>query len=75
MYISLLNLEDPILVAYLLNTIDTPSIVSEITCIQSILAALDQDPEISCYFSQIRDPTLPQSDEDFPYLKLFSTDV
>src|SRR5277367_2545827 len=66
---SLLDPADPILATYLLN------VATEIPHTQHILTALNEDPEISPYLSQIRNPAMPRSDEDSPYLQPFSTDA
>ena len=50
---SLLDSTDPILATYLLN------VATEIPRTQRILIALDEDPEISPYLPQIRNPALP----------------
>src|SRR5271156_5125161 len=72
---SLLDPEDPILATYLLNAINTTLDTPDDPRTHDILAALNQDPEIGPYLPQIRDPALPRSDEDSPYLQPFSTDA
>jgi len=72
---SLIDPEDPILATYLLNAVDATPAAPENTRAQNILAALDQDPDIGPYLPQIRDPALPRSNGDSPYLRPFSADV
>ena len=44
-------------------------------CAQEIRTALEQDPNIAQFLPQIRDMTVPQKEEDIPYLQHFSTDL
>ena len=72
---SLLDSEDRIPVAYLLQATDLTPATQEDDCVQAILTALDQDPQVGPYLPQIRDPSLPRSIKDAPFLQPFSTDA
>jgi len=72
---SHLDLEDLIPTAYLLHAADITPATQEDDHVQAILAALDQDPEVGPYLPQIRDPSLPRSIKDAPFLQPFSTDA
>ena len=73
---SLLDPDDPILASYRLYVAETQSTEPDVnTRSQTILAALEQDPEVGPFLPQIRDPALPRTEEDSPYLQHFSTDV
>jgi hypothetical protein len=71
----LLDSEDPILAMYLLNAVHTTLAAPEDTRMETILAALDQDPDIGPYFLQILDATLLQNVEDALYLQFFFADA
>jgi hypothetical protein len=73
---SLLDPEDPILASYRLYVAEVPSTEPDTNSrSHTILAALDQDPNVGPYLPQIRNPALPRSGEDAPYLQHFSTDA
>jgi hypothetical protein len=72
---SLLDPEDPTLASYLLYVAETSPAEPDVdTRSQSILAALDQDPEVGPLLPQIRDPTLPRDEETAEFLQTFSRD-